>query len=105
MDEASGNENSLNEWLASPELKKFREIYRASELRQAGEDQAWWDSLTMEERSQAFRQVVRLMHKAEVEKRGSYRYAMYDIFNVDYADGIPHYMELHNLIFKGLEAN
>jgi hypothetical protein len=29
---------------------------------------------------------------------------MYDIFNLDYGDGLSHYMMLHNLIHQGLEA-
>lgn len=97
--------SSLKEWLDSHEMQDIRRMFRESELQQSAEDQAWWDSLTIDERAQAFRQVIKLMYHAEVAKRGSYRYAMYDVFNIDYGDGMPHYMELHNLIFKGLEGN
>ena len=91
-------------WLDSPELELLRKEWQASELRMKAEDQAWWDSLSMEERARAFRQVVSLMYKAEVKDRGSYRHAMYDVFNVDYLDGMScNYMELHNLISKALE--
>lgn len=69
------------------------------------EDQAWWDSFSMEERARAFRQIMRLMFKAEVEDRGTYRHAIYNVFNVDYMDGMScNYMTLHNLIYQGLEA-
>lgn len=107
MGQAGTNEKglSLKQWLDSPEMQQIREMIYAEEQRQETEDQAWWDSLTMDERAQAFRQVVKLMYQAEVKKRGSYRYAMYDVFNIDYADGLAHYMELHNLIYKGMEAS
>jgi hypothetical protein len=100
-----GKKSGLMDLLHSPEMETVREMFRENELRQAAEDQAWWDSLTMDERAQAFRQVVKLMYHAEVAKRGSYRYAMYDIFDIDYADGLAHYMALHNLIYKGLEVS
>jgi hypothetical protein len=29
---------------------------------------------------------------------------MYDVFGIDYCDGLPHYMRLHNLIYCGLET-
>lgn len=103
--DGDGKKSGLMDLLHSPEMEVVREMFRQEEQRQAAEDQAWWDSLTMDERAQAFRQVIKLMYHAEVAKRGSYRYAMYDVFGVDYADGMLHYMELHNLIFKGLEAS
>ena len=105
MAAAQDHSSSLNNWLDSPELQALREEWRQEECTIKAEDQAWWDSLSMEERARALRQVTKLMHKAEVEDQGSYRYAMYDIFEVDYLDGIlcP-YMELHNLIHRGLQA-
>ena len=44
------------------------------------------------------------MYKAEVKDKGSYRYAIYDVFGLDYGDGLTHYMQLHNLIGQGLDA-
>ena len=98
------NENGFGQWLNSPELKELRQAWSAAEKQQNAEDDAWWDSLDYNGKSQAFRQIVKLMHKAEVLDKGSYRYAMYDIFNLDYGDGLSHYMMLHNLIHQGLEA-
>ena len=94
----------VEEWLNSSEMKAFREAWQASEMKEQAQDQAWWDSLNREERARALRQVAKLMHKAEIRDKGSYRYAMYDIFGTDYCDGIAHYMELHNVIYRGLEA-
>lgn len=98
------NESRLEPWLNSPELEELREAWSAAEKQQNAEDDAWWDSLTMEGRAQSFRQITKLIHKADVEDKGSYRYAMYDVFNLDYGDGLSHYMMLHNLIHQGLEA-
>jgi hypothetical protein len=100
QDEAS----SLTDWLNSPELEALRKAWNESEKRQNAEDDAWWDSLNYDGKSQAFRQIVKLMYKAEVKDKGSYRYAIYDVFGLDYGDGLTHYMQLHNLIGQGLES-
>lgn len=97
--------NALGEVLNSPEMQAFREAWQAAELKEQAEDQAWWDSLNGKERARALRQVAKLIHKSEIKERGSYRHAMYHTFDVDYCDGLAHYMELHNVIYKGLEAN
>jgi len=88
----------------SPELKAFRQAWQASEKLQNAEDHAWWDSLDYDGKSQVFRQITKLMYKAEVTDRGSYRYAIYDIFGLEYGDGLTYYMQLHNLIHQGLAA-
>ena len=100
QDEAS----SLMDWLNSPELEALRKAWNESEKRQNAEDDAWWDSLNYDGKSQAFRQIVKLMYKAEVKDKGSYRYAIYDVFGLDYGDGLTHYMQLHNLIGQGIDA-
>jgi len=97
--------NDLGQWLNSPELQALREAWAAAEKKQNAEDAAWWDSLTMEGRAQAFRQITKLIHKADIQDKGSYRYAMYDIFNLDYSDGLSHYIDIHNFIYRGLEQN
>jgi len=102
---ANGDKKSLGDWLNSPELQSLRAAWADEELRTKASDQAWWDSLTMDDRARAFRQVVSLMYKAEVKERGSYRHAMYDVFEIDYLDGMMcNYMDLHNLICQALEA-
>lgn len=97
--------SSVSEWLNSDEMKALREAWQSAELKEQTEDQAWWDSLNGEERARALRQVAKLMHKAEIKDRGSYRHAMYEVFGIDYCDGMTHYMELHNAIYRGLEAD
>ena len=93
----------MEDWLNSPELKALRKAWQKAEKLQNANDDAWWDSLDCDGKSQAFRQITKLMHKAEVLDRGSYRYAIYDVFGLDYGDGLTHYMQLHNLIGQGIE--
>lgn len=95
---------SASEWFNSPALLSLRQAWQESEKQQNAEDDAWWDSLSHAEKGQAFRQIIKLMHKAEVVDRGSYRWALYEVFGLDYGDGLAHYMRLHNLIYLGLEA-
>jgi hypothetical protein len=102
--EEDSQKQSFKEWMNPPELKAFRQAWQASEKQQKAEDDAWWDSLDYDGKSQAFRQITKLMHKAEVTDRGSYRYAIYDVFGLDYGDGLTHYMQLHNLIGQGIDA-
>ena len=104
MVSAQDKASSLMDWLNSPELKALRKAWRETEKRQNAEDDAWWDSLDCDGKSQAFRQITKLMHKAEVLERGSYRHAIYDVFGLDYGDGLTHYMQLHNLIGQGIDA-
>jgi hypothetical protein len=93
----------MKNWLDSPEMEAFRYAWRHADLVQGAEDQAWWDSLTMDERAQAFRQICKLIYKADVTDKGSYRYAMYDVFNIDYGDGLKHYMQIHNLLSRAVD--
>ena len=71
------------------------------------ESTTWWDSLTEEEREKAFYAVISRMYQAEVKERGTYRYALYDVFRFDmsmYAAGMDcGYMELHNALFDAEE--
>jgi len=92
------------DWFDSPEIAALREAWNHADLVQGAEDQAWWDSLTMDERAQAFRQICKLIYKADVRDKGSYRYAMYDVFNIDYGDGLKHYMQIHNLISHAVDG-
>jgi hypothetical protein len=65
----------------------------------------WWNDLTQQEREQAFYAVVKRIYKAEIQDKGTYRYALYDVFGFDggmYMQGMDcGYMELHNIIGNG----
>jgi len=70
---------------------------------------AWWNGLTEEEREDAFHAVIKRMYKAEVVDRGTYRYALYDVFGFDpgmYGRGMDcGYMNIHNMIFDSFELS
>jgi len=82
----------------SQEMEKARKQYEA-------DNDDWWNGLTEQEREDAFYAVVKRIHKAELQDRGSYRYALYDVFGFDmsmYGRGMDcGYMAIHNAIFDG----
>ena len=82
--------------------EKCREDYEAK-------NDAWWKGLTEEEREDAFYAVIKRMYKAEVVDRGTYRYALYDVFGFDpgmYGRGMDcGYMNIHNMIFDSFELS
>ena len=82
----------------SQEMEKSRKQYEA-------ENDAWWEGLTEEEREDAFYAVVKRIYKAEVADKGSYRYALYNVFGFDpgmYMKGMDcGYMAIHNAIGDG----
>lgn len=63
----------------------------------------WWNNLTETEREEAFYAVCKRIRKADIEDKGSYRYALYDVFGFDlsmYGRGMDcGYMDIHNSIF------
>ena len=82
----------------SQEMEKNRKIYEH-------DNDTWWNGLTEEEREDAFYAVVKRIHKAEIEDRGTYRWALYDVFGFDpgmYMRGMDcGYMVLHNAVGDG----
>jgi hypothetical protein len=82
----------------SQEMEKSRKIYEH-------ENDVWWNGLTEKEREDAFYAVVKRIHKAELQDRGTYRWALYDVFGFDpgmYMKGMDcGYMALHNAVGDG----
>ena len=80
------------------EMEKARDEYEK-------ENDAWWNGLTEQEQEDAFYAVCKRIWKADGEDRGSYRYALYDVFGFDpgmYGRGMDcGYMSIHNAIFDG----
>lgn len=93
--------------LFDPEkLEKLR-----AELEQARQEtekdvESFWEGLSYEDKLRAFYAVTKRIYKAEVEDRGSYRYALYDVFNFGadaYLLGMDcRYLDLHNLLFEAV---
>lgn len=86
--------------------QETRDAFKKAQLEFKDKAEAWWSSLSYEQREFAFYTVTNKIHKADVEDQGSYRYTLYDIFDFDissYLIGIwSGYMDIHNLIYKGI---
>jgi len=90
-------------------LQELREAQLASREHNEIMNEAWWNGLSEEEREDAFYAVCKRIHKAEVVDRGTYRYALYDVFGFDpgmYGRGMDcGYMKIHNMIFDSFELS
>lgn len=93
-------------------LEGSDELYEALQEAHAeyeAKNDAWWNSLTEEEREDAFYAVIKRMYKAEVVDRGTYRWALYDVFGFDpgmYGRGMDcGYLNLHNMLFDSFELS
>jgi hypothetical protein len=69
---------------------------------------AWWEELPYEDKLRAFYSVVKRIYKGDVIDQRSYRGVLYGTFNFDtdsYGVGMEcNYIDLHNVIFAGVEA-
>ena len=85
----------------------FGEAWEAARLEYESKNDAWWNGLTEEEREDAFYAVIKRIYKGDVEQKGTYRWVLYDVFGFDpsmYMRGMDcGYLNLHNIIFDGLE--
>jgi len=90
---------------ALQELAEIGEELEVHRLLYEAKNDAWWNGLTEQERQDAFYAVVKRIHQAEIIDRGSYRYALYDVFKFGpdmYLSGMDcGYMALHNAIGEG----
>ena len=100
----TGEQRKSDQMLLDPEkLESLRaELEQARQEYEKGVD-SFWHGLSYEDRLKAFYAVTKLIYKADVEDRGSYRYALYDVFGFGadaYIIGMDsHYFDLHNLLF------
>ena len=97
-------------------LKKFTEIseklaqaYEENRIANEKEADDFWNSLSYDDRCNAFHAVVSRIHAGEIKEKGSYRYVLYDIFNFGpdmYTRGMDcGYMALHNSIMDDEQFN
>lgn len=67
------------------------------------EQEAYWNSLSKDEQLKVFCAVVRRIVQAELRDKGSYRWALYDVFGFgleSYVQGMDcGFMALHNAIY------
>ncbi len=88
---------------ALDELSDLREEFHKAEFNYEKTCEEYWDKLSYEDKLKAFYSVVKRIHTAELIDRGSYRWALYDVFKFDmdaYGIGMEcGFMELHNSIY------
>jgi hypothetical protein len=64
----------------------------------------FWEALPYDDKLKAFYAVCKRIHKADLEDKGTYRYALYDVFNFNsdaYTVGMEcGYLEIHNALFE-----
>ena len=89
---------------------KLKEVQKEMErVRQETEKdvESFWNGLSYEDKLKAFYAVSKRMFKAEVVDQGSYRYALYDVFEFGpdaYVIGMEcNYFELHNLLVRAVD--
>ena len=97
---------------STDKLEKFFEAYeelaKAFEEARIADEKAqdeFWNSLSEEDRLNAFGYVTRKIHQGDIVEKGSYRYVLYDVFGFgpeSYILGMDSgYMAIHNAIFDG----
>lgn len=86
-------------------LEELRKAFKEAAEAENKESDAFWESLSYDDKCNAFHAVVKRIVKAEITDRGSYRYALYDVFGFRedmYTRGMNcGYMTLHNSIVDG----
>ena len=83
-------------------LSAASEVYQAAAKQYEDETNAWWESLSYDDKLRAFYSVVKRINEGDVVQQGTYRYVLYDVFGFgpdSYGIGIEcGYMRLHNSI-------
>jgi alanyl-tRNA synthetase len=77
---------------------EFNRVFKALEQ----EQEQYWSSLSKEDQLKCFCAVARRIFKGEIEKQGTYRYVLYDVFGFGpeaYAQAqMAGYLAIHNSI-------
>jgi hypothetical protein len=92
----------LDEYIkASEKLSKLYEEARVANEKEAND---FWDSLSYDDKCNAFHYVVSKIFEGEIKVKGTYRYVLYDIFKFGpdmYTRGMDcGFMALHNSIMN-----
>lgn len=88
---------------------ELRDIFEESMRKDQERSEKLWNDLSEEDRLDLFCAVVRRICKAELDDRGTYRYALYNVFGFGPESYIQAqnagYMALHNSIFSDQGIN
>lgn len=83
--------------------KEIQTIFEEARERYEKEADNFWNSLSYEDKCNAFHAVVSRVYRGEVQERGSYRHVLYSVFGFEpdmYGRGMDcGYLELHNSIY------
>ena len=92
----------LDEYIKASE--NFSKLYEEARVANEKEANDFWDSLSYDDKCNAFHAVVSRIYDGDVNQRGSYRYVLYDVFKFSadmYVRGMDcGYMALHNSIMN-----
>lgn len=95
------NEEQDNSW------RDFSESYEKAMKEIEQEQEQYWNSLSKDDQLKVFCAVVRRIVQAELKDKGSYRWALYDVFGFGpeaYVQGMDcGFMALHNAIVTDKE--
>lgn len=87
----------------------FSNIFKEMEEEHDSSADKFWDSLTYDQKCDAFHAVVSRIVQGDMVERGSYRYVLYQIFGFEpdmYLRGMNcGYMDLHNSIMTRDDQN
>lgn len=91
------------DYFNSPEYQELMEKMEQHRLKYDAECEDFWKNLPYDDKLKVFHAVVKRIVQAEMIDRGSYRWALYDVFDFGpeaYALGMDcGYMDLHNAIY------
>ena len=97
----------LDEYIRSSE--QWSKIFEENRQKNDADAELFWNSLSYEDKCNAFHAVVSKIFEGEIKVKGSYRYVLYDIFKFGpdmYTRGMDcGYMALHNSIMNDEQFN
>jgi hypothetical protein len=89
--------------------QELSEIYEENRNKNDKDAERFWDSLSYEDKCNAFHSVVSKIFEGEIKVQGSYRYVLYDVFKFQpdmYTRGMDcGFMALHNSIMNDEQFN
>lgn len=105
----SSNEKDTSDIDKLLDTSDIAKLYEDMKKENEKKEDEFWESLSLEDRLNAFCYVTRKLSKAELDDQGSYRYVLYDVFKFyedSYVRGMDSgYMALHNAIFSTEEEH
>lgn len=84
-------------------LDELSEVFQRAMFELEAEQEQYWNSLTKDQQLAVFCSVVRRIYQADIVDRGTYRWALYDVFKFGPESYAPAqcagYLDIHNMIY------